>query len=364
MADPGHRVRTDATKFIIGYAVAIPACALCISRRLYIITSGQRLAVTPPQKRRALCEDLLIGVGIPVLNMILRALFTVLAVEDANPLSDYIPQGHRFNILENIGCFPSTYNTWVAFFLVHYWPLAIGMMSGAYCVMNLILIRRLSRSAGNLASETGDRHNSLNRLRFLRLTTLASADILITIPISAWVISLNLSTPIHPWISWEDTHKNFSRVNLIPYALWQQNAALVDSNRWLVVVTAFVFFGIFGTSKDVIRANLDLVRGTWSYLRAIRERRRGSYLPHHVIPVPFLGVESFVLDISPTTDRRDSIDSEASEDLEKRSCFTLSPPPAYEYTTGSNQVPPVPKLPTLPSPVRLLPPIPLHPRRC
>ncbi|KAK1216949.1 a-factor receptor [Marasmius sp. AFHP31] len=146
--------------------------------------------------------------------------------------------------------------------------------------MNLRLIGRLSRSAGNLASETGDRHNTLNRYRFLRLTALASADILITIPISAWVISANLAITIHPWISWEDTHYDFSHVNLFPYSVWQDNAALADSNRWLVVVTAFVFFGILGTSKEVIRANLDLVRGTWSYVPAIRERRRRSYPDH------------------------------------------------------------------------------------
>jgi hypothetical protein len=47
-------------------------------------------------------------------------------------LPDYIPQGHRFDILEDIGCFPSTYNTWVAYVLVFAWPLAIGVVSAAY----------------------------------------------------------------------------------------------------------------------------------------------------------------------------------------------------------------------------------------
>jgi len=61
-----------ATKFMIGASVAIPACSLCINRRLYHIASLSSVAKTRAQKRRNTMTDLAIGVGIPVLEMILR----------------------------------------------------------------------------------------------------------------------------------------------------------------------------------------------------------------------------------------------------------------------------------------------------
>src|SRR6267154_2043465 len=61
-----------ATKFMIGSSVAVPACSLCINRRLYHIASVSSVTKTKAQKRRDIMTDLAIGVGIPVLEMILR----------------------------------------------------------------------------------------------------------------------------------------------------------------------------------------------------------------------------------------------------------------------------------------------------
>jgi pheromone a factor receptor len=57
---------------MIGTSVAIPACSLCINRRLYHIASVSSVTKTRAQKRRDIMTDLAIGVGIPVLEMILR----------------------------------------------------------------------------------------------------------------------------------------------------------------------------------------------------------------------------------------------------------------------------------------------------
>jgi pheromone a factor receptor len=52
--------------------VAIPAASLCINRRLYKIATVKAVMTTPSEKRRAVMIDLLIGVGIPILQMISR----------------------------------------------------------------------------------------------------------------------------------------------------------------------------------------------------------------------------------------------------------------------------------------------------
>lgn len=45
---------------------------------------------------------------------------------------DYIVQPHRFDILEDIGCYASIYNTIPAYFLVFMWPVVLGVISFVY----------------------------------------------------------------------------------------------------------------------------------------------------------------------------------------------------------------------------------------
>lgn len=45
----------------------------------------------------------------------------------------FVVQGHRFDIYEEVGCFPATYNTLPAYFLVHMWPVVLGLCSGWFC---------------------------------------------------------------------------------------------------------------------------------------------------------------------------------------------------------------------------------------
>lgn len=45
---------------------------------------------------------------------------------------DTVVQGHRFDILENIGCYPVIYNTIPAYFLVFMWPVLLGCVSFVY----------------------------------------------------------------------------------------------------------------------------------------------------------------------------------------------------------------------------------------
>ena len=59
-----------ATRFQVALSVAIPACSLCINRRLYKIATMKTVAFTSSEKRRAAFFDLLIGVGIPILQII------------------------------------------------------------------------------------------------------------------------------------------------------------------------------------------------------------------------------------------------------------------------------------------------------
>lgn len=61
-----------ATRFMVGLAVGLPTSLLVINRRLYKIASRNQAIAMKADKRRAVYVDLLIGLSIPILQMILR----------------------------------------------------------------------------------------------------------------------------------------------------------------------------------------------------------------------------------------------------------------------------------------------------
>ena len=58
-----------ATRIQVTLNVAIPACSLCINHRIYKIATMKAVVI---EKRKTVIQDLLIGVGIPILQMIAR----------------------------------------------------------------------------------------------------------------------------------------------------------------------------------------------------------------------------------------------------------------------------------------------------
>ncbi|KAF4623145.1 hypothetical protein D9613_002291 [Agrocybe pediades] len=222
-----------STKFFIGTTVAIPAASLCINRRLYHISSVRSVTITKAEKRRDVMVDLAIGLGIPLLEMILH----------------YIPQGHRYNIFEDIGCLPSTYNTWVAYVLVYCVPIAIGCVSAVYAIMSIINFNKSRVQFNELLSS----YNNLTSSRYVRLMCLAGVEVLCTIPLGAFSVYLNVRAGISPWISWADTHFGFSRVDQTLAIYWRmdpKNNISLELTRWLPILCAFIFFGFFGFADE------------------------------------------------------------------------------------------------------------------
>ena len=88
---------------------------------------------TDTENRRILIIDLLIGVGIPVLQMVLRECLAIrlLLVVYADEI-EYVVAANRYIIFEDIGPFPSMWDTLPTFFLVLVWPVAIGAVSLFY----------------------------------------------------------------------------------------------------------------------------------------------------------------------------------------------------------------------------------------
>lgn len=224
-----------ATRFAIGVYVAIPTALVCITRRLYLIASTESV-MTRQDKRRGQLIDLAIGLGIPLLQMILAIVI----------------QGHRFDIYEDVGCVPEYFVTWVYIVLVGCWPIVIGLVSAGYAFM---AIRSLTTKRAEFqAMLTGCSHASLTASRYNRLVCMAGVIMLLLVPFSSLILCETLATGgLSPWISWADTHFNFSRVDQYTAALWKPNGslrAILELTRWGTVLCPFVFFAFFGASEE------------------------------------------------------------------------------------------------------------------
>ena len=64
-------IHVIATKFYVGVSVAIPAIVLCINRRLYMLASPTSIIPSKADENRELIIDLIIGIGLPIIIMIL-----------------------------------------------------------------------------------------------------------------------------------------------------------------------------------------------------------------------------------------------------------------------------------------------------
>ncbi|KAF7331661.1 Pheromone B alpha 1 receptor [Mycena kentingensis (nom. inval.)] len=296
-----------STHFLNGFNLAIPATSLCINRRLYQIASVRTVTKTKTQQRREIIVDLLISVGLPVLQIPLQ----------------YIVQGHRYNIFEDIGCLGTTYENPLSIVLWHLPPILVGCVSAIYCVLS---IRGFYASRKQFKELLASGNNNLNLNRYLRLMALASIDLIFNIPLGIWVLYTNVNVVgLSPWRSWADTHSNFSRVVQVPAFFWRRDpmsVASLETMRWATIFCAFVFWGFFGFASEARKnyrlayykvasklglstsATLGASGNTWS-ANGMSSKGNPASLP------------SFVR--RPSTRKRDSLDSLSSAEVDRLS---------------------------------------------
>ncbi|KAI0274469.1 pheromone A receptor-domain-containing protein [Russula aff. rugulosa BPL654] len=220
-----------STHIQVALNVAVPASSLCINRLLYRVARMKSAGTTDAKDGRIVIIDLLIGVGIPVLQMVLH----------------YIVSANRYNIFEDIGPFPSTWVTLPAFFLVIAWPVVIGAVSFFYCVMAICAFYKRRRNHMRLLSG----HN--NSGQYLRLMAISTTEILGTIPLGTFYLVFDVKLGITPWTGWANMHSHYSAVEQVAGFTWKndpQLALALEMFRWSLVACAFLFFALFGLSAE------------------------------------------------------------------------------------------------------------------
>jgi pheromone a factor receptor len=89
--------------------------------------------------------------------------------------------------------------------------------------------------------------------RYFRLMALACMDTLLTIPLGAYNIWVNVNSGPDPWRGWADAHWGFSRVGTFPAILWRNDPTgrlSFNLTRSFIIVCAVVFFAFFGFADE------------------------------------------------------------------------------------------------------------------
>ncbi|KDR72316.1 hypothetical protein GALMADRAFT_769055 [Galerina marginata CBS 339.88] len=222
-------------RIYLGSGVGIPASTLCIFRRLYRITRARGTIPIPDksEKRRQIMFDLALGLGLPVLELLLA----------------YISEGHRYNILEDIGCTPAFYNSPVFVALSNTPPILIGLVTARYAVLTIIAFNRRRIEFKELL----EKHSNLTSAFYVRLMCFACLELLWTIPVASFFLYVAVKVGLQPWTNWDDVHFNFSRVVFVPRTVWESDRLATVTNelgRWLGVIGAFNFFAFFGFAEE------------------------------------------------------------------------------------------------------------------
>ncbi|KAF8842337.1 putative fungal pheromoneG-protein-coupled receptor [Paxillus ammoniavirescens] len=233
-------------RYLEGSSIGIPASALCIIRKLFRISRLSSLRPDKHDKRRELWIDLAIGLGFPCLIMTLQ----------------YVTQSHRFNIFEQIGCFPATYTTVAALFLILMWPVVIGLISAVLAAFTF----RAAYYQKALLDEYLWTTCDISASCYWRLMALCATEICFTVPCGVVAIVLDtMNGQVQPYISWSNVHFDFSQVEQFPIAVWQSiliMAAGSEITRWLYILCAFVSFGFFGLGEEARESYQYALRAT------------------------------------------------------------------------------------------------------
>lgn len=222
-----------STKLMIGAPMGLTSAMLCVCRFLAQVASPHHKLQSAGDRRRRKIFELVMCVAVPLVFMALH----------------YIVQGHRFDIIEGLGCQPNIYTSVPALFLFYFPPLIAASVAMVYAAIALrwFVHRRKQFQAVLQSSQSG-----LTTGRYLRLIALAFVEMNLLVGITLFTLVNNIGNGgLRPWVSWEFVHDEWLRVGqvakiLIPADAWQ--AALIF--WWFVPIASIIFFAFFGFGQE------------------------------------------------------------------------------------------------------------------
>ncbi|KAJ6566724.1 GPCR fungal pheromone mating factor, partial [Mycena capillaripes] len=214
---------------------SIPGCCLCLTRQLYHIACG----VVPPHGWKERTLEITLCWGFPTL---------------CNIIPDYVAQSHRFDLLENVGCWPAVYYSWPSLIILtlsRLLPAVVALIYSVLAVFNLCRRRLALRSMlAKSRSECSISLFQLIRLMVMVLFLGAYHVVFISLPL----IPNHIIDDIEPWINWSFVHADFSFVGQYTQMdLSQQDFLWIYAGWSFIPLTGLIFFALFGMGEEARR---------------------------------------------------------------------------------------------------------------
>ncbi|CAE6452413.1 unnamed protein product [Rhizoctonia solani] len=221
------------TKLIIGANWGFSSSTVCISRRLAQVSSPHYTIANVTDRRRRIIFEIVMCVVFPLIAMALH----------------YVVQGHRFDILEDFGCNPTTYVSVAALFIVDLPPLIMGFITLVY---SSIALRWFVRRRAQFQVVLQSNDSGLTTSRYLCLIALAITEMLFATAMTIFVLVIILEdNGLRPWVSWDFVHSDWLRVDqfakdMAPQYVWDRFLLV----WYMVPITSVIFFAFFGFGQE------------------------------------------------------------------------------------------------------------------
>ncbi|KAF7299508.1 Fungal pheromone STE3G-protein-coupled receptor [Mycena indigotica] len=223
------------TKLSVGAKVGLPGSCLCLQRRLYQIVSGQEDLVTTVRNRA-------VNIGfcwaIPVLVMSLHI----------------IVQGHRFDLIETLGCSPAIYSSWLSLVILDFAVFLCGLLSTIYSARTfdeLYARHRTVRMRIQYHTDSAGSKCAMTFASFIRLLVVTFLIGTLTTGFAAYHAYLDWTEGLKPWASWSFVHSDFNTVWRYPMTDFTDiEIATLYIFWWPWPIGAIVFFLLFGLARE------------------------------------------------------------------------------------------------------------------
>ncbi|TFY82430.1 hypothetical protein EWM64_g1589 [Hericium alpestre] len=238
------------TKVIIGANVALPAACLAVCVHLEQLASVRSVLTTKSSKQRRQLIEAALCFGLPIIVMALH----------------YTVQGHRFDVIEDYGCRPSTYVSWPAILLIWVLPLLLAILTLGFATAAFThFMRRRVDFARHL-----ENRSALTTTRYMRLIIMSAVQMVWGVAITSYALWFATLT-YRPYTNWADVHFDFSRID--QYVVLLTPPELLTNLEvlwWAVPVSTWIFILFFAFGHDAMAEYRACV--LWFRRRVLRQQ--------------------------------------------------------------------------------------------
>ena len=265
-----NSVHPTATKLVIGASTALPACTICICKYLAMVGGNRIVGLDHKERRRIVLFDFGFCWGIPIVFMALRKssdFSSQSPAEGPGCLPDYVVQGHRYNIVQYIGCQPTTYISIPGIFVVWLPPLLLSLGTFVYAgtwilspftvpvsdiLLGIALYRFVQmRVIFSSILQASDSPMSTNR--YMRLVAMSTTLVLWSTVLMSVTIWANASRGLRPWVSWEYVHSKWNHADVYIWTLMSPKSRSLALLSWSAIpVSSVILFIFLGFGEDAL----------------------------------------------------------------------------------------------------------------